>query len=71
MDDAKRFDAKKLLKDKKLWVASFLIAWAAALQLFEKLLWFGKGKSTEMRSALLILESAKPGDSINKSSIKE
>ncbi|CAK7325634.1 unnamed protein product [Dovyalis caffra] len=25
-------EAKKLLKDKKLWFASFLIAWAAALQ---------------------------------------
>ncbi|GMP22911.1 hypothetical protein CsSME_00000712 [Camellia sinensis var. sinensis] len=27
-----KFDAKKLLKDKKFWFASFLIAWAAALQ---------------------------------------
>lgn len=26
------FEAKQLLKDKKFWVASFLIAWAAALQ---------------------------------------
>ncbi|EOY18252.1 hypothetical protein QUC31_006567 [Theobroma cacao] len=26
------FDAKSLLKDKKFWFASFLIAWAAALQ---------------------------------------
>ncbi|KAJ0046934.1 uncharacterized protein LOC116128854 [Pistacia vera] len=26
------FDAKQLLKDKKFWFASFLIAWAAALQ---------------------------------------
>ncbi|KAI5578721.1 hypothetical protein POPTR_008G051100v4 [Populus trichocarpa] len=27
-----KLEAKKLLKDKKLWFASFLIAWAAALQ---------------------------------------
>ncbi|KAF9676789.1 hypothetical protein SADUNF_Sadunf08G0039600 [Salix dunnii] len=27
-----KVEAKKLLKDKKLWFASFLIAWAAALQ---------------------------------------
>ncbi|XP_021295922.1 uncharacterized protein LOC110425352 [Herrania umbratica] len=26
------FDARALLKDKKFWFASFLIAWAAALQ---------------------------------------
>ncbi|KAL5733292.1 hypothetical protein ACOSP7_032635 [Xanthoceras sorbifolium] len=26
------FEAKQLLKDKKFWFASFLIAWAAALQ---------------------------------------
>ncbi|KAK9283042.1 hypothetical protein L1049_011270 [Liquidambar formosana] len=25
-------DAKKLLKDRKFWFASFLIVWAAALQ---------------------------------------
>ncbi|CAN6568749.1 unnamed protein product [Malus baccata var. baccata] len=25
-------EARKLLNDKKFWVASFLIAWAAALQ---------------------------------------
>ncbi|KAJ8766062.1 hypothetical protein K2173_020578 [Erythroxylum novogranatense] len=27
-----RMEAKKLLKDKKFWFASFLIVWAAALQ---------------------------------------
>ncbi|KAJ6909528.1 hypothetical protein NC652_020489 [Populus alba x Populus x berolinensis] len=27
-----KLEAKKLLKDKRLWFASFLIAWAAALQ---------------------------------------
>ncbi|XP_021910490.1 uncharacterized protein LOC110824222 [Carica papaya] len=27
-----KIDAKALLKDKKFWFASFLIAWAAALQ---------------------------------------
>ncbi|KAG5239810.1 hypothetical protein OIU76_013198 [Salix suchowensis] len=27
-----KVEAKKLLKDKKLWLASFLIAWAAGLQ---------------------------------------
>ncbi|XP_052203838.1 uncharacterized protein LOC127809155 [Diospyros lotus] len=32
MDANKKFEARKLLKDKKLWFASFLIAWAAALQ---------------------------------------
>ncbi|KAI3793367.1 hypothetical protein L1987_35985 [Smallanthus sonchifolius] len=26
------FDVKKLLNDRKFWFASFLIAWAAALQ---------------------------------------
>ncbi|KAL7614081.1 uncharacterized protein LOC111912251 [Lactuca sativa] len=26
------FDVKKLLNDKKFWLASFLIGWAAALQ---------------------------------------
>ncbi|XP_071705774.1 uncharacterized protein [Rutidosis leptorrhynchoides] len=26
------FDVKKLLNDKKFWIASFLVAWAAALQ---------------------------------------
>ncbi|XP_058207056.1 uncharacterized protein LOC131320377 [Rhododendron vialii] len=30
--NANKFDAKKLLKDKKFLFASFLIAWAAALQ---------------------------------------
>ncbi|PKA61880.1 hypothetical protein AXF42_Ash008712 [Apostasia shenzhenica] len=25
-------DASRLLKDKKFWIASFLVAWAAALQ---------------------------------------
>ncbi|KAL4379580.1 hypothetical protein GQ457_02G022990 [Hibiscus cannabinus] len=27
-----KFDAQTLIKDKRLWFASFLIAWAAALQ---------------------------------------
>ncbi|KAK3028821.1 hypothetical protein RJ639_038648 [Escallonia herrerae] len=30
--ETKKFDPKKLLGDKKFWFASFLIAWAAALQ---------------------------------------
>lgn len=33
-----KVEAKKLLKDKKLWLASFLIAWAAGLQVNEQLL---------------------------------
>ncbi|KAI7752679.1 hypothetical protein M8C21_029212 [Ambrosia artemisiifolia] len=28
----RNFDVKKLLNDRKFWFASFLIAWAAALQ---------------------------------------
>ncbi|XP_039047269.1 uncharacterized protein LOC120187677 [Hibiscus syriacus] len=27
-----KFDAQTLIKDKRFWIASFLIAWAAALQ---------------------------------------
>ncbi|XP_059669673.1 uncharacterized protein LOC132314919 [Cornus florida] len=30
--EAKKFDVKKLLKDKKFWFASALVTWAAALQ---------------------------------------
>lgn len=30
--EKRKFVVKELLKDKKLWFASFLIVWAAALQ---------------------------------------
>lgn len=30
--ETRKFEARQLLKEKKFWVASFLIAWAAALQ---------------------------------------
>ncbi|XP_057789179.1 uncharacterized protein LOC131006036 [Salvia miltiorrhiza] len=30
--ETRKFEARKLLKDRRFWVASFIIAWAAALQ---------------------------------------
>ncbi|KAK6122101.1 hypothetical protein DH2020_022169 [Rehmannia glutinosa] len=30
--ETRKIEARQLLKDKRFWVASFLIAWAAALQ---------------------------------------
>ncbi|KAL8470485.1 hypothetical protein ACS0TY_033108 [Phlomoides rotata] len=30
--NGKKFDARQLLKEKRVWVAAFIAAWAAALQ---------------------------------------
>ncbi|XP_031383173.1 uncharacterized protein LOC116197239 [Punica granatum] len=40
-------EAQKLLKDKKFWFASFLIAWAAALQ--GHMMWMQKQDSFKQK----------------------
>ncbi|XP_057487478.1 uncharacterized protein LOC130773554 isoform X2 [Actinidia eriantha] len=42
-----KFDAKKLLKEKKFWFASVLIAWAAALQ--GHMMWLQKQDSFKQK----------------------
>ncbi|XAR66329.1 hypothetical protein NMG60_11012520 [Bertholletia excelsa] len=49
--DANKFDARKLLKDKKFWFASFLVAWAAALQ--GHLMWLQRQDSFKQKFGTL------------------
>ncbi|KAK4754584.1 hypothetical protein SAY87_002688 [Trapa incisa] len=44
-------EAKKLLKDKKFWFASFLITWAAALQ--AHMMWMQKQDSFKQKFGAL------------------
>ncbi|XP_024004002.1 uncharacterized protein LOC112081483 [Eutrema salsugineum] len=41
------FDAKTIVKDKRFWVASFLIAWAAGLQ--GHMMWLQKQESFKQK----------------------
>ncbi|GAV76064.1 hypothetical protein CFOL_v3_19539 [Cephalotus follicularis] len=42
-----KFEAKTLLKDKRFWCASFIIAWAAALQ--GHMMWLKRQESFQQK----------------------
>ncbi|CAH8265311.1 unnamed protein product [Arabidopsis lyrata] len=44
---ATRFDVKTIVKDKRFWVASFLIVWAAGLQ--GHMMWLQKQESFKQK----------------------
>ncbi|KAM7492076.1 hypothetical protein LguiA_034997 [Lonicera macranthoides] len=59
MEAKKKLEVKKLLNDKKFWFASFLIAWAAALQ--GHMMWLKRQDSFKQKFGTLEDQQDKEG----------